>query len=367
MKRVVTGPIIFALTVVLALAPPAAGQEQSRQTYTAKFTSSATGSSTGLRQSIQYRNPSDPEGKPYAVQQIIFALPKGSIVDTSVPPQCSANEAQFQASGTDACPAETRVGDGSLVADTGAEAGVFPRLIETGVTFFNNEEQLILFAESTNTPGPPIRIASRVQIRDKRELISTVPPLPGAPPPEPYLALKEVVNNLDELTVDGQPYITTPPSCPSGGKWTITATFTYRDGTVQSVDSKTPCTTSARDNTAPRIRLRGVPGRGCTAKDFRVRIHVTDRNSGLRRAHLSLDGRRLTATKANRFSRRIRAGDLRAGRHRLKVVAVDKAGNRSVKTKRFRSCVKKRTTPARGCGSRSLRPVFAAPPVRTSC
>jgi hypothetical protein len=95
-----------------------------------------------------------------------------------------------------------------------------------------------------------------------------------------------------------------------------------------------------RDRKAPRIRLAGGPRKRCARRGFRARVRIFERWSGLRRAQLSLDGRRLVVTGAKRFSRRIPIRRLRPGRHRLTVVARDRAGNRSKKKARFRSCTR---------------------------
>lgn len=235
-----------AMVGVLGVATPVAAPAQvgDRQIYEAQLTSQAPASVTGLRQRITYLNPDDANGKPPAVAHVVFRLPQGARVDTTVPGQCGASELEFQLQGTEACPAASRVGSGALSADTGVAAGPFPRLIQTAVTFFNNRDELILFAQSTNTPGPPIRVVSRIEVRDGT-FISSVPPLPGAPPPDPFIALKDVFNELDalEITRDGgsAAYLTTPETCPASGRWTITAAFTYRDGVKQTEQSTTPC------------------------------------------------------------------------------------------------------------------------------
>ena len=222
---------------LLAGAPVAADVTQARQIYEAELTKNRAGSATGLRQSIDYLG--DEEGdKPHAVAEVIFKLPRGTRIDTSVVPHCTATEAEFQAEGADACPPETRVGDGSLSADTGNELGPEPRIIETEVTFFNNDRELILFAESTNTPAP-VRVASRIEVR-RRKFISTVPPLPGTPPPDPFLALDEVSNDLERLKTEKGAYIRAPQRCQRG-VWNLRAKFTYRDGMVEKAKSQMPC------------------------------------------------------------------------------------------------------------------------------
>jgi len=225
-------------SVCLASAPIAAGTPHARQIYEAELTSNRAGSVTGLRQSVDYVG--DEEGsKPHAVSEVVFKLPRRARIDTSVVPHCGASEAEFQAEGASACPQETRVGGGSLSADTGSDLAILPRIVETKVTFFNNDHELILFAESTNTPGQPVRIASRIEVR-RRKFISTVPPLPGTPPPDPFLALDEIFNHLDRIKTGETAYIRAPRKCHTG-HWNLRAKFTYRDGVVESARSRMPC------------------------------------------------------------------------------------------------------------------------------
>jgi hypothetical protein len=51
-----------------------------------------------------------------------------------------------------------------------------------------------------------------------------------------------------------------------------------------------------------------------------------------------LDGRRVKRTTRTRFSIRVHVRDLRVGRHRITVVAYDRAGNRSVIRRHFGRC-----------------------------
>ena len=64
---------------------------------------------------------------------------------------------------------------------------------------------------------------------------------PGLPPPDPYTPIETIHEVFPARVQDGHPYIVTPPTCPSEGYWTITTTFTYHDGDVESVESHSPC------------------------------------------------------------------------------------------------------------------------------
>jgi ice-binding like protein/Big-like domain-containing protein len=108
------------------------------------------------------------------------------------------------------------------------------------------------------------------------------------------------------------------------------------------------------DNTAPRTRIVGLPGlrqpgvfrpgvrrprasKVCTRRSFTASVRIRD-GSGIRRVHVYLDGKRVKRTTRTRFSLRVNIRGLRVGAHRITVIARDKAGNRSVTSRRFGRC-----------------------------
>jgi hypothetical protein len=104
------------------------------------------------------------------------------------------------------------------------------------------------------------------------------------------------------------------------------------------------------DETAPIVTITGArgdsivgnplgAGKPCLARDFRLRIRARDA-SGIRRVSVFLDGNLVRRTTRGRFFVWIRAEGLRAGRHTIRVVARDRAGNRTVTTRRFRRCAR---------------------------
>jgi hypothetical protein len=321
--------------LVLASLPAAAGaQSDSRQSATLLFTESRPGESSGVRLAIDYVNPSNPESKPPAVQKVVTRLQPGATMDTSAPARCEASDAVLIANGASACPAASKVGGGEVDVDTGLPGP--GRILQNDLIVLNNKDELILLLERKTDPR------TRSVVRGKVEgtaITSEVPPIPGGPP-DGFAAVKRVRLSLDRQSG----YVTTPRQCPASGSWTNTATFTYRDGVSQTVSNPSPCTgTSARgdyrgDHKPPRIRMAGAPRKRCAHSDFRARVRIAERWSGLRRAQLSLGRRRLLVTRSKRFSRRIPAGRLRSRRHRLTVVAIDNAGNRSVKAVAFHRC-----------------------------
>jgi len=334
MRRIAT--LLVTTGIALAVGGPATAAAP--PSFSATFTTGAASASSGYRLAIDYRDPSNPEAKPYAVHRIVQTLHAGARIDTSVPPRCEASNQELMAQGEGACPAGTRVGDGWLAADVGQATGRVPRVIENRVVYFNAAGELVLFSESTNAGDPPIRTASRVKVGE-RTFTSEVPPFPGFPPPDPYLAIRSTVGNLYPIQRGGRAFIRTPPTCPAAGRWTNRADFSYRSGAKASRTSFSACgpRSAGGDRTAPRIAVRGVPRRRCVRRRFRLRARVADR-SGIRRAVVRVDGRPVRRTRRRRFAVTIRAARLRGRRHRITVTAVDGAGNRRTVKRTFRRC-----------------------------
>ena len=77
----------------------------------------------------------------------------------------------------------------------------------------------------------------------------------------------------------------------------------------------------------------------CTTRNFTAGVRIRDRAGILRNSVKAyLDGRLIRRTSLTRFSLRINVRGLRVGPHRVTVVARDRAGNRSVTTRRFARC-----------------------------
>jgi hypothetical protein len=97
-----------------------------------------------------------------------------------------------------------------------------------------------------------------------------------------------------------------------------------------------PTPTPAADHKAPHVSLT-IPtaAKRHATSAFRARVRASDA-SGIRRVDVFLDGKRIKRTTRTRFSVLIRVAGLRAGRHRIRVVATDRAGNRKTVTRSFR-------------------------------
>ncbi|MCW2922114.1 MAG: hypothetical protein JWL76_1988 [Thermoleophilia bacterium] len=96
--------------------------------------------------------------------------------------------------------------------------------------------------------------------------------------------------------------------------------------------------TTGPDRTGPIMFVSHPrPGAACTTRDFTTSISTRDR-AGIRRVDVFLDGRRLRTTRLTRLALTVRIRGLQIGRHRLTVVAWDRAGNRASTTRSFARC-----------------------------
>jgi len=238
-RRYLVGAI--ALVSAVAFAATALGQgTASRQSASLKFTVERPNAATGVRIAIDYRNPNDPDAKPFAVRRVVTELARGSRTNTRVPARCGASDAQLMAQGAGACPDRSIVGGGRLSTDNGVPGP--SRMIRNRVTLINNRRELIFLTRSTNTPAP-MRLVVRADA-EGRKTTTTVPPVPGGPP-DGFLAIDRVKLRMQKLSrrIDGErrAYVRTPHSCPGSERWVSAFRFGYRDGVTQTVTSRTPC------------------------------------------------------------------------------------------------------------------------------
>jgi hypothetical protein len=339
-----------ALCALASFGAPVAVAATDRQTASFTFTATQPGVPTGSSFSVDWQDPANPGGKPYAVMRTVVTLPPGAVTDTSVLEQCKATNAELEAQGAAACPPSTRVGGGEIVSDTGSTGAFPPRFVHTKADLFNNANELIGVADATDSPVVPgvTRTVNRSPIQGTTTT-ADYPAFPGSPPPDNYSAIKTLRLSGPPIVHNGRPYLRTPPTCPSAGQWTTTITFIYFDGVSQTVTANSPChrgrhsgssatPQSGGTNRPPKIRLRGLPS-GCARRAFALGVKITGQ-AGPSTAALFLDGRLISQRASRSFTKHVPVARLSSGRHRLMLVARDASGNRAAKTAHFRRCAR---------------------------
>jgi len=266
---------IFGLATGAALAAALTGGAQAQDggasEYTFGLSSRAPATPTGLAVSVTYRHPQDPEAKPPALEEVAVVLPAGFRFDTGVVPSCEASNEELRLLGRGACPAESRVGAGTLLAVTGL-AGVDP--VETDLTVFNGGDELIelvSFKGTDTTAG-----YDRLKI-DGGRLVADPPVTPGGPP-DGRTTIRRIEFTIPQQTTGSgasrRSFLTTPSDCPAGGAWTSHAMFKFAAYERQELIAETPCASAADSTRAPRMRLSVSPRRAPAGRPTRFRVRV---------------------------------------------------------------------------------------------
>jgi Tol biopolymer transport system component len=125
----------------------------------------------------------------------------------------------------------------------------------------------------------------------------------------------------------GQHSLTAPsPLREANPNWQPVARTPGTPATPGATGGSPETPAARRDRRRPRVRVAGI-SQGCTASTaLRVPVRINER---VRRVGVRLDGRLIRRTSSRRFTVVINARRLREGRHTLRVVAVDAAGNRT--------------------------------------
>src|SRR3954447_15689372 len=116
-RRTVT--LAGAVAALMLSAPGVGAQPAAGPHETVDVTTSTPqpGSSAGLTYAARYHAARDPSGEPPALRHLVIELPAGTRIDSSVPPRCSASDAEIMLVGEAACPASARVGSGEVTVE----------------------------------------------------------------------------------------------------------------------------------------------------------------------------------------------------------------------------------------------------------
>jgi hypothetical protein len=257
---------VAAAIAALAVAAPVSANE--RAELEVGFTTARPGASTGLTLAVEYKNPSDPSAKPPPLASAAFELPSGTRIDNAALPQCTATDAEIHARGRNACPPETKIGEGRLVAHTGTPIDPFDG---EGV-FFNGAGEIIEIVVVRGTD----EAAGFDRIGIEGSTLRAHPPaLPGGPP-DGRTSIKRVELTAPARVEGGRVYVTTPPDCPADGLWRAAGRFSFDDGGSTTVFDSLSCERPA----APRLKLRVSPRTVAAGGRATLRVRVSSATPG---------------------------------------------------------------------------------------
>jgi hypothetical protein len=95
----------------------------------------------------------------------------------------------------------------------------------------------------------------------------------------------------------------------------------------------------AKDSTKPTVSVAGVRS-ACVSSSLAIRVHASDA-SGVRSTRVTLDGKRIKTKNKTSFTLKINARKLKPGRHVLRIVTTDGAGNTTIARRTITRCAKR--------------------------
>jgi hypothetical protein len=214
---------LAALAAVAALSASASGSEQRQATLQAAFTPDSAGSAAAVDLHFTWADPGEPNAKPQAVKKLRIAFPAGTQIDTAGMPRCLATDKQVKAKGTRVCPRNTRLGGGKSIATTGTLQ------IHADVVLINARRQIIVV----------VIVAKQVfaVYRDTvtRSTVTVNFALPAV------ISLLDLHVRIPVHQTGKRVYLRTPAECPAAGSWSMTATSSYADGSMQTAPAPVAC------------------------------------------------------------------------------------------------------------------------------
>lgn len=251
-KFLLIGAAVGVLSLVAASIALATG---TIQTFGAAFGTKAKGKSSTLTIKLSSTDPTNPRNHaPDPARTVVILLPKGTDIEPKAVPQCSATALQFQQSGTNACPANTKIGTGSATVNSTAPGRPTANgEIPATVTAFNAKNKVLdLYVNPTPFSQPFLITAATSGSKKKGFRLTTSPPPQCIPPGTAAQGCPNGEFPLDSLTlttikksgkVNGKKvgFLSTPTTCPKSKKWKFTARITFKTDGTKSFNTTAPC------------------------------------------------------------------------------------------------------------------------------
>jgi hypothetical protein len=238
--RIWTATALLSALVALSAAMPAGSTTHGRTDFSLTFSSQGRDTPTAMHIHLLYKAAGDPNAKPSPISSLRLQLPRGAVLDGSARARCTASDDELMAIGPSACPADSRVGSGTLSVMTGFGPPLDPY---TGdATLFNTPGGVV---EVVTQKGTDRAVGTdRLHIRGTR-VTATPPVLPGGPP-DGRIAVREINFTFDAPSGGRRPYVKTPRRCPRTRRWTSTGAFRFADGVRDAETAVTTCRRRAR-------------------------------------------------------------------------------------------------------------------------
>ncbi len=224
--------LVAALLVTGLLSASGLAYASSQFTQTANVTLTATkaGKPSGLKASLLSADPGAVQ--PQGLKTLTITLPAKTRFDfkSTAIKQCKASEVEIKATLGSACPAKSKIGSGTAVANG---APVLPTIPEKAVAYAGANQIVFLLTPASPGAGQVLVLYGKVSAN---KVTTAVPVIDAG-------GLNVVITALD-LTVktigSGKQAFITAGSC-TGGKFVVKSGFAYQTGAALAITSSSKC------------------------------------------------------------------------------------------------------------------------------
>ena len=241
--------VAIGAAVVAAACGTAFGTTGERADFALGFDTAKPATKAALVLHVVYKAKGDPNAKPSPIRKVVIAAPAGTRFDTGAVPPCKASDDELMAQGSGACPAESKIGAGTLIADTGFGPPADP--VKADLTLFNTGDSVLEVVTAQGTD----RVLGTDRLHVDGSTLTGAPPVTPGGPPDGETAVRQIDFTIDRASG----FVATPPTCPASGQWTSTGTFGFKDGAEETLTSSAPCERPTAVKPPPSARLRIVP------------------------------------------------------------------------------------------------------------
>jgi hypothetical protein len=237
--------VLSALAAVCAASAAAEPATFPRGVVDQSYTATRSNAPTGVGFSGRYHAAGDEAGNPPYMRRMVFQPPRGFRYDTSVPEACTANDFELAFRGPEACPAGSKLGEGTtegIFYAPFSEGNVILDEFVHHIELFNNTNEQIILIQAEGWA------VVRGKFQPDGSLVFDSPTCFPQPPTgcadDHVLQLATTSAIAPYTRVSGRrtlSYARTPRECPRSGSWETTIGFWWADGAQDSVVTTQPC------------------------------------------------------------------------------------------------------------------------------
>lgn len=222
----------MALAVVaLASGGVALASSQFKQTSKITLTATKAGASTGFKVSIASSDPGAPNGQPQALKTLTVTFPTNTKFNfkSSAIKQCTASAIELVGTKGAACPAKSKIGTGTAMANG---APVYPKIPEIATAYAGKGKLLFVLVPAT-------AVGSTLVLEGAVSANKLTTPVPALSSGGLTIVITELTLTVKTLGSGKQAFVAAG-QC-SKGKFNVKSNFVYYTGSPVSLTSSSKC------------------------------------------------------------------------------------------------------------------------------